>query len=176
MPQKTIAEIYADNDRVRSELKSTVADISDEQASILPEGEKWTIAQIVEHISIVEDGMGRVCNKLLRKAEADGMRSDGNVTVSDHYIQKGAEIASIKVEAPERVRPTGNVPIVESLEKLDYSRGRLDELLPLFETVDSASYTFPHPFFGEISAAEWLTLIGEHEARHLEQIKRRLVL
>jgi hypothetical protein len=35
-----------------------------------------------------------------------------------------------------------------------------------------ADVTFPHPFFGELSAIEWLCLIGGHEQRHLKQIKR----
>ena len=176
MQQKTIAEIYAANDRVRSELKKTIAGLTHEQASILPKGENWTIANILEHISIVGDGMGRICNKLLRKAEASGMRSKGSVTLSDGYLQRGAELASAKVEAPEMVRPTGDVSITAAMAKLDDNHSRLDELRPLFESVDSETYKFPHPFLGEMSAAEWLTMIGEHEARHLEQIKRRLGL
>jgi len=176
MQQKTIAEIFAANDRVRSELKETIAGLTDEQTSALPEGEKWTVAHILEHISIVGDGMGRICNKLLRKAEADGKLSQGVVTLSESYLKKAVELAAARVEAPEMVRPKGEASVAESLAKLENNRSKLEELRPLFESVDTESYKFPHPFLGEMSAAEWLTMIGEHEARHLEQIKRRLEL
>lgn len=176
MQYKTITEIYNANDRVRTELKQAVAGLTDEQAAALPEDEKWTVAQILEHISIVGDGMGRVCKKLLQKAEAEGLQAQGNANLSDGFIQKGSDFAAAKVDAPERVRPTGTVSIADSLAKLDDNHSRLAELRPLFESVDTQTYKFPHPFLGEMSAAEWLTMIGEHEARHLEQIKRRLAL
>jgi hypothetical protein len=176
MQQRTIADIYAANDRVREELKETIAGLTDEQASLLPEGEKWTIAQILEHISIVGDGMGRVCNKLLRKAESAGTRSQEGVRLSEGFIKGSSELAAAKIEAPETVRPTGEVPVEQSLAKLDDNHSRLEELRPLFESVDSETYKFPHPFLGDMSAAEWLTMIGEHEARHLNQIKKRLEL
>lgn len=176
MHYKTIAEIYDANDRVREELKQTIAGLTDAQASALPEGEKWTIAHILEHISIVGDGMGRICSKLLRKAETEGLQAQGSANLSDGFIQKGSELAAAKVEAPEHVRPTGTVSITESLAKLDHNHSRLEELRPLFESVDTETYKFPHPFLGEMSAAEWLTLIGEHDARHLAQIKKRFGL
>jgi hypothetical protein len=176
MQYKTIAEIYEANDRVRAELKRTIASLTDEQASALPDGEKWTVSQILEHISIVGDGMGRVCNKLLRKAESKGMQAQGSANLSDGFIQKSSELAAAKIEAPELVHPTGSVSIAESLAKLDHNRSRLDELRPLFESHDAETLKFPHPFLGELSAAEWLTMIGEHEARHLDQIKKRLQL
>ena len=36
------------------------------------------------------------------------------------------------------------------------------------------THKFPHPFFGELSATEWLVLLGGHEARHTAQIERIL--
>jgi len=41
----------------------------------------------------------------------------------------------------------------------------------LFETNDGNQNKFPHPYFGDLSAIEWLVLIGGHEVRHLRQIK-----
>jgi hypothetical protein len=36
---------------------------------------------------------------------------------------------------------------------------------------DGDTHKFPHPYFGPLSAVEWLVLLGGHEARHLQQIK-----
>jgi hypothetical protein len=73
------------------------------------------------------------------------------------------------------VRPTGNQTIKESLQKMDEAREELEKLRPLFESVECSDYKFPHPFMGDLTAHEWLALIGGHEARHLKQIKNRVV-
>jgi hypothetical protein len=171
MSELTIDAIYATNEKIRQRLKKTAGSLTDEQANSLPEGEKWTAAQIVEHISIVDEGIGKICNKLLQKAEAEGKLFDGSVRLSPAFLERSGDIANMRLEAPERVRPTGGKTIAESLAVLDENRIKLNSIKQLFETFDGNEFTFPHPFFGEISAIEWLRLLGGHEARHTRQIE-----
>ncbi len=144
MNNPTIADIYAGNEKIHEKLKATLESLTEEQASSLPDGEKWTISQIVEHLSIVDEGMSKICSKLLSKAQSDGKISDGTVKISPGFVEKGAEIAVMKLEAPERVHPS------------------------------AGASKFLHPFLGDISAVEWLTLVGRHKARHLRQIENLL--
>jgi hypothetical protein len=174
MKFQSIAEIYDTNDSIRERLKASVSSISPEESTALPDGEKWTIAQIVEHISLVEDGIGRICSKLLSKAQAEERSSEGSISLSAAFIEKGGELARTKVQAPEVVQPTGERSIAESLAKLEENRRKLRLIQPLFESHNATDYKFPHPYFGEISAVEWLTLVGGHEMRHIKQIERLL--
>lgn len=171
MSNPTIADIYTNNDKIRENFLLEIGSFTERQTSSLPEGEKWTISQIVEHVSIVEDGITGICRKLLAKAQAEDKGSDGAVKISDSFLTRGAELAQIRVEAPERVHPVGGKTIAELMAKMQENRGRLDELRPQFENYDCNENKFPHPFLGDLSAAEWLVLIGGHEARHLAQIK-----
>jgi len=172
MKYETIEDIYTGNDKVRERLKAVVSQLTSEKISALPDGEKWTIAQIVEHIAMVDESTIRICSKLLKKSEDAGHKSNGGVVMSDGFLQKGVEIAAIKIEAPSFVQPSGQRTISESLEKLDENHERLTAIRPLFESVGGTEFKFPHPFFGEISAQEWLALKGGHELRHLKQIER----
>ena len=174
MSNQTIGDIYAKNDVIRRTTKQLVASLNDEQTAVLPDGEKWTIAEIVEHIAIVQDGMAKISAKLLTQAQAAGAASDGAARLSENFAAKAAEAATLKFEAPDRVRPTGNQSIEDSLKKMDAARGELEKLRPLFESVECSDYKFPHPFFGDLTAHEWLALVGGHEARHLKQIENRL--
>jgi hypothetical protein len=72
------------------------------------------------------------------------------------------------------VRPINNIPIAESIAKLDELQGQYAEMKAKFETVDGVEAKFPHPYFGDLSAQEWLVLSGAHEIRHLKQIRRVL--
>jgi uncharacterized damage-inducible protein DinB len=174
MNYQTISEIYEANERVRAKLKSLVTNLNDEQANTLPDGEKWTVKEFVEHIAIVDEAMTRVSAKLLNAAKENGKQSDGTAKFSDEFMQKIAAARDQKFEAPDRIRPTGTKPIAESLAKLDETRRQLEELRPLFETVECADVKFPHPALGDLSAHEWLAMIGGHEARHIKQIENVL--
>jgi len=78
------------------------------------------------------------------------------------------------VEAPERVQPTGDVSIADSIAKLEENRKKFEEIKPQFEMFGGNGETFPHPFFGDITAVEWLVMAGGHESRHTRQIVRAL--
>jgi len=174
MRYETIADIYSANERARENLRATISGISDEEVVALPEGEKWTIGQIVEHLSMVDLGITRICSKLLEEAKAGGKLSDGTVSLSPSFIEKLAGIGSAKVQAPERVQPTGTVSITEALDRMQSNRPAVDAMRSDLEKYDLTNPTFPHPYFGNITAAEWLIVLGGHELRHTAQIERSL--
>ncbi len=169
-----INDIYETNDKIHDKLTETVSKLTDEQAKHLPEGEKWTVAEFVEHIAIVQDGMTRISGKLLAQAQSAGKKADGSLVLSESFAQKASEMKRQKFEAPDRVRPTGKQTIAESLKKMKETQGKLEELRPLFQSIECSDYKFPHPLMGDLTAHEWLALIGGHAARHLRQIKNLL--
>lgn len=172
MNYETIADIYSANQKIRDRFQSVVKGISDAEATVLPEGEPWSIQQIVEHVLMVEFGTSRICAKLLDGAKAAGKTSDGSFTLSANFGERAAEIALLKVEAPERVQPTGNVTIAESLERLVSSGETIDSMRIELARFDLSGHKFPHPFFGDLTAGEWLVMVGLHEERHTRQIEK----
>src|SRR5215213_7634259 len=115
MNYKTISEIYEANDKIRAKLKGIVAGLNDEQANTLPDGEKWTVKEFVEHIAIVDAGIMRISAKLLNAAKENGKSADGAAKFTEEFVQKIAGGRDAKFEAPDRVRPTGTKSIAESL-------------------------------------------------------------
>lgn len=173
MQFETIGQIYDLNDVRRGKLLAVVEPLAADVANALPEGEKWTISQVVEHIAIVSGGVQRICAKLLSKAEAAGKPADGSIDLTI-LLAGSAKAAELKFEAPEMVQPTGNRSIAESVQALGDVTVGLRTLQPAFEMHDGNAFRFPHPYFGDLSAIEWLLLCGEHEGRHTRQIKNIL--
>lgn len=174
MEYKTIDDVYAANASIREKFKGTFASLTEEQLNARPPGDEWSVAQIVEHVAIVNGGALRICAKLLGKGEAAGKTNDGSVFISPEFIEAASSAVGQKLEAPEMVQPINNVPIADSIAKLDELQGQYAELRPKFESVDGVEAKFPHPYFGDLSAQEWLVLSGAHEIRHLKQIRRVL--
>ena len=157
--------------RVHERLFSKVEGLSESQQTYRPHEGSWTIAEIMEHLAIVHEGMGKVTSKIIKEAEASGStaRSDGTIgPVSMEFLR---ELADQKFHAPENVRPAGGVRIEDSIEKLKSNYTRLLGMKPKIEALDLSGPTFPHNAFGPLNGYQWLALIGLHESKHLEQIK-----
>lgn len=171
MNYKNIADIYSANAKIRENLHATLANITADEAANLPDGEKWSIGQVVEHISMVEDGIARICSRMLDAAKAEGNTSDGSFKLSDKFRENLAQLATARVEAPERVQPTGDVAVPDSIAKLTAATETLKSLRIDLESTDVTGHTFPHPYFGPLTATEWLVIAGLHERRHTTQIE-----
>lgn len=174
MTYESIADIYSANEKIRENLNATLAGISVDEAATLPDGEKWSIKHVVEHISMVETGVSMICSRMIEAAKADGKTSDGTFKLSDKFRENLSQLATARVEAPERVQPTGDVAIKDSLAKLAAATDTLKSLRSDLESTDVSGHTFPHPYFGPLTAAEWLVIAGLHERRHTSQIESLL--
>jgi hypothetical protein len=168
---QTIADAYEKNARIHQSLNAVVSDLTSDQLNARPDGEKWSIQEIVEHIATVYEGTGRICAKLVSGAKACGKVGDGNINLSQGFGEKSHVIAGMKVEAPERVHPTGNIPVEASITKIRETELFFDTLRADLESFDLSEHTYPHPFFGQTTAAEWLVLAGGHAERHTKQIE-----
>lgn len=174
MIYKNVAEIYQSLDKTRAKLIETIETVSAQKGAARENEAGWSVAEIVEHIGIVESGIIRVIEKLLREVETDGEKSDGNFASPLSLVKHAEAAKGQKFQAPERIQPHGNQTIEESLAKLSESKSTLRALQPRIEAVDATNTAFPHPAFGNLNLYEWLAFLGLHEARHLQQIKRIL--
>jgi hypothetical protein len=175
MNEMTVTEAFVSNEKVREKMKALVGNLTSEQTALRSASQdNWSVAEIVEHVSIVEAGIARLCSKLLERAKENSQTSDGKIRLSDEFLAGGEKSISAKWQAPERVHPTGTKTIEESFEVMENTRTQLEQLRPLFEEYSSSDSKFPHPFLGDLTAAEWLCLIGGHEVRHMRQIRRIL--
>ena len=130
------------------------------------------MAQLCEHLSMVEGSVTGLLGKVLGKAEAaGGARAEGApfapVSVEE-FVERSREV---KVEAPERLRPADSTPLADSLARLRETRAALHALRPALERADGHAITFPHPSWGPLNLYQWLLFVGAHESRHLAQIE-----
>jgi len=167
----TIADIMATNEQAQARFIAAVSNLTEAQANFRPDENQWTIAEIVEHVSIVNDGFLRLTHKLLKEAElaARPPKADlnlGHTSLDENGRQRGP------FPAPERVRPNGGVSVEDSLIKLRAALAGFGEIQSRLEAVDLSEQMFPHPALGPFNAYQWMVLLGEHEDRHRGQIER----
>ena len=172
MTFSSVDEILDMVERMRDRLHNQVSSLTEAQESYRTTDGEWTIAEIVEHLANVQEGIGKVTSKLLNEAEAAGARpsTDGRIgLVSASFV---TERAGEKFQAPEHLRPRGDVKVTDSLTRLKTQYERLAAMRQRIETTNIGVVSFPHPAFGALSGYQWLALMGIHQGRHIEQIER----
>ena len=172
MDFNSVSEIYEHIDGVRGQLLRAVEDLSDDEQSFRPAPDRWSAAQLCEHLSIVEGSVVGLLGKLLAKAEESGATRAEGAAFEPVSVKEFVERSrSVKFEAPERLRPADSTPLADSLRRLRDSRAALHGLRPAIERADGNALRFPHPAWGPLNLYQGLLDVGAHESRHLAQIE-----
>ena len=172
MIYNSVADVFADIDGTRESLYRSAEGLAEGAEHFRLESGRWSVAEVFEHLSVIERQMVQLCGMMLKKAESGGaVRTEGSAFQPfslDDFVE---QVRDKKLEAPDAARPTGNVSLSDSLASLRQTRAALHDLRPRLEAVDGTQITYPHPFFGPLNLYQWLAFIGAHEARHLRQIE-----
>ena len=167
----SIEEIFGALDATRARLTESVEGLGEGQEQFRPAPERWSIADIFEHLALAEAGSVKLFDRLLQKAEGEGCtRAAADPFAPVSLVEQAAPFRGQKFQSPEQIRPTGKVALADSLASLDDSLARIRALRPRLERADCAEQRFPHPVFGPLNLYQWLLFTAAHEERHLAQI------
>jgi hypothetical protein len=166
-----VSQIFADKERTFHALKGVALSLSDPQTvHRIAEGQ-WTVAEIIEHLTIVESRLYRLLNVSSNKLEKAVPPPSPPIRLNIE-IPDGVERNDFfKVKTQEAYEPTGTVSAADSLIKLQTIHDNLLLLQPLLERIDLNAASFDHWLFGSLSIGQWLAFIAVHEQRHLGQIQ-----
>jgi uncharacterized damage-inducible protein DinB len=168
----SVADNLAANEQAHDRFLAAVSNLTEAQANFRPDENQWTIAEIVEHVSIIDNNFLRLAHKLLKEAESAPRPPKADLNLGHTSLDENGHQHPGPFPAPERVRPQGGVGIEDSLVKMSASLAGFAEIQSRIEAVDLSEQMFTHPFLGPINIYQWMALLGEHEDRHRGQIER----
>jgi hypothetical protein len=126
----------------------------------------WTVSEVIEHLYLTEKNILK--GIVYYANQPEGHQVDEKPL---HYVLDRTK----KVEAPENIRPSGQVFTKEKhLSNLEQSR---QSLLKAINKVDESvlkKCSFPHTILGPMSLLQWVEFIGLHERRHIIQMNEIL--
>ena len=140
------------------------------QMTFRPRHDRWSIAENVEHLTIVDRlVLGQIVEILSTGATFKESAWKGQ---DDALLERvrGREPA---IKAPEIISPRGQADREQILNGFDSGRRHLSEFVKNTQA-PLRSYCFPHPIFGDLDCYQWLLCSGAHYERHLEQINEVL--
>ena len=149
----------------RDKLFEAVSGLDATQWHFKPDPERWSIAEIVEHVAIIE---GRVHMVVGKMPEAPPVEGGHNEVEVDEIVYVQVPRRDRKVKAPPQVEPANQWPPEESLRSFTEARARTIQLLK--DSPNLRGRVLPHPVFGPWDGYQWIAAAAGHSARHTEQI------
>lgn len=150
-------------EKTRQDFRRTATGLSPAQLHYKPAPDRWSLAELFEHIIVVE---GRVYDRMEKALQQQP--TDVKSSVQDETILRLAADRSGKLKAPDLVVPSGRWPADRLTQEFEATRNRSVEFART-TAADLRRHSFPHPFFGELDCYQWLLLIPAHCQRHLSQ-------
>lgn len=147
----------------------SIAGLSEKQWRFKPAPDRWSVAEVSEHIAVSESTIFGFVQKIMASPATPDKRAE--VKVTDEKILMMIPDRSHKAQAPEFLKPTNRWATEPDLIKafedsrkatMDYVRTTNDDLRDHFG---------PHPLLGPMDAYQWILLISAHSERHTKQIE-----
>lgn len=129
--------------------------------------DRWSVAEVTEHIAAAEDYlMGMVTTQVMKapaRTEAEDLK-----TLDDAVLSKIPD-RTVKAKAPEPLVPTNRYGTPQaSLKHFVDSRAKTEEFLK--STSDLRDHAVDSPLGKKLDGYEWILFIAAHSERHTKQI------
>ncbi len=152
----------------RALFLDSVAGLSEEQLRFKPAEDRWSIAEVAEHIAVSEEFIrGTVEGFLASPAIPELLAEAGGKvdTVLTFIVDRSQQF-----QAPEPVQPTARfATLAETLRFFNEERAKTVALAE--RTAGLEAHAREHPAFGPLDAYGWLYFLSGHTERHTLQIE-----
>jgi hypothetical protein len=142
--------------------------LSDAQWNFKSAPDRWSIAQVMEHLAAAEDMIRGLVQEQVMKTPAVPVRETEETKKTDEAVLAMVPDRSHKIQAPEPLQPTNRFGSPASAQKhFAESRATTEEYLK--NTPGLRAHTGDSPL-GKLDGYEYVLLIAAHSERHTKQM------
>jgi hypothetical protein len=156
-------------DSSEGQILELVQGLTPEQWNFRESPERWSIAEILEHLVVFEKFINEVIAKVMAALAEPEKKAFAQQ--KEPLVLGLADSRSARLKAREVVLPTGRWP--DTAEMIAELRSRRAQTVAFAaETeADLRNHFFPHIAFGDLDCYQWLLVIARHMSRHALQIE-----
>lgn len=153
-------------DETREGVVAATKGLSEAQMKFKPAPDRWSVAETLEHITLVEDALFQNVTGNVMKAPAGA--PDRDTAKIDSMVLDMVSDRTHKRQAAPQFVPTGRWTPAETLDHFQKSRAKTIEFLQ--STSDLRAHAIDSPLGQQLDAYEWVLFMGAHSQRHTKQI------
>jgi uncharacterized damage-inducible protein DinB len=160
---------YLDTERIA--LRQAVENVPAELRNKQPGVDRWSVAQVLQHLQIIEKRIGLGMTKWVTDARAGGMGAETETSSVMNSLPLQLIIdRSQRRNSPEEVRPSGDIDAESAWIALEQSRDVLRAAFLAGDGLALSKVIQDHPVLGPINLYQWMLFVGSHEMRHTAQV------
>lgn len=163
--KKEIAQL----DTTHQKLLDLIEPIEDEDFGRRPSPDRWSLAEIVHHLCMVEQ---RVLEELERSLERPAVHVGLLQRLIPVRLLVGRRV--VRVKAPKTVEPLDAPSKAEAIANYEKVRRTLKEFTAMHGRERLQKIGIKHPFLGQFDGIGAISFVGHHETRHIRQIKETI--
>jgi len=173
-PQPThprLRELFAYLNIRRNALREAVDAVPEALRGQPPEPGRWSVAEVLEHLALVEGRFTTTLGTRLQEARAAGLAEERETSaIVGTFDQAGILDRTSRREAPEVVRPLG-LDWRAAWQRLEDTRRSFLDIFLSADGLALADVAYVHPRLGSLNLYQWGVWMGAHEGRHTEQVR-----
>jgi uncharacterized damage-inducible protein DinB len=152
-------------DETRDGVVAATKGLSEAQMKFKPAPDRWSVAETLEHIVLVEDSLLRnVTDKVMKSPPGAADRDTAKI---DAMVLAMIPDRSHKAQASPPVTPTGRWTPADTLDR--FLKTRTQTIAFLESTPELRAHASDSPI-GQLDAYEWVLFMAAHSQRHTKQI------
>lgn len=167
-----IREVLANLDTHRAALERAVKAVPAELRERRPASDRWSVAEVLDHLALLEGQITGVLKGLIDSAQASGLGAD---------LETSSVVATLDVTpildrsrpaaADDASQPRAGVSVGEAMAALVRQREELRTVMLSADGLALTEVSTPFPGLGPLNVYQWVLVLGAHEARHTAQIQ-----
>jgi hypothetical protein len=166
-----LATVLATLDDARQALRQATDTIPPARRSESPGPDRWSAAQVLEHISLAEAGFTTWITAGIEKARAAGLGTETSerTPLPEHIGGLMADRLNRRT-ARDVVQPRSGMTEEAAWQAIAKGDRRLRTVLSLADGLALNEVMVDHPALGPFNVYQWIELMAAHRRRHAEQI------
>lgn len=167
-----MAELFTYLDQQHVTLVSTVATIPPSRVAEPPAPDRWSVAQVLEHLVLIEQNITKLLAKLLAEAKERGLGAETDASPVLPRIDTALMAdRSHRVTSPGVFIPTTTRSADAILGDLDHARREFKQVVMMGDGLALGEIVYPHRVLGPLDMYAWIAFTGAHMGRHTDQIR-----
>jgi hypothetical protein len=163
-----LSELLDYIDRQAATLRASFEAIAPERRSVRPGPERWSPAEVVHHVVIVEQRLVKRLQGLVEQARALPPERESSsvfkVVDTDRIVTRVNRFKTSELGEP---RDTDASHVWGDFE---LARDELKKVIRSADGLALGEVSAPHPALGPLTGYGWIAFAGAHAARHAAQI------
>ena len=155
----------------RAALREAVDAVPADLRNTPPAAGRWSVAEVLEHLALVEGRFRTLLADRLAEAKAGGLASESQTSsILGTYDVTPMLDRSSKHTAPDVVTPKG-ADWQAAWHSLEEVRQAFLDVFLSGDGLAIGDVVNHHPRIGTLNMYQWGVWLGGHEARHTEQVR-----